>query len=195
MARLASVLAVLAVGAVVVPDMTRASVTATDPWPAAARSTAGTVAARWAATVRPTAQLGAEPPGSCRRLDGRHAACPIAIVVLARDALSRRPWRCSATVLVARAGDGLAGRRTDTRCAPFPAPAAVPDPAAALGTAAALHANGDIACLPASDGRVTCVMRYAKGCIAAASVPLGRPGRGVALGAPVCRVLRTGRGF
>jgi hypothetical protein len=120
---------------------------------------ATTVALRWSASVPATARLDAEPTGRCRRLDGRHAACPIAITVLANDATRQRPWRCSATVRVPRTGDQLAGQRTDTRCTPFPPPPAVPDPAAALGTAFALDANGDIACLPASDGRVTCVMR------------------------------------
>jgi hypothetical protein len=54
--------------------------------------------------------------------------------------MGRRPWRCSATVLVSRTRGRLAGERTNTRCAPFPPPAAVPDPAAALGTAFALDA-------------------------------------------------------
>lgn len=107
--------------------------------------------------------------------------------------MGRRPWRCSATVLVSRTRGRLAGERTNTRCAPFPPPAAVPDPAAALGTAFALDVNGDIACLPANDGRVTCMMRYvaptAERCIGAASVPLRRPARSIALGAPVCRPL------
>jgi hypothetical protein len=159
-------------------------------WPAAARSMAGTVAVRWSAEVPAAARLGAEPPGRCRRSDGRHAACPIAIVVLANDAKGRRPWRCAATVRVARTGDRLAAQRTDTRCTPFPPASMVPDPAAAIGTAVALDANGDVVCLPANDGRVTCVMRYAAPaagrCIAAASVPHGRPARSIALGAPVC---------
>jgi hypothetical protein len=163
---------------------------AADAWPTAARSTARSVALRWSANVPATARLGAEPPARCRRLDGRHAACPIAIAVLARDARGQRPWRCSATVLVSHTRGRLAGERTNTRCAPFPPPSAVPNPAAALGTAFALDANGDIACLPASDGRVTCVMRYAaptaERCIGAASVPLRRPARSNALGAPVC---------
>jgi len=167
---------------------------AADAWPTAARSHARTVALRWSAKVPATARLGAEPPGRCRRLDGRHAACPIAIAILASDGARQRPWRCSATVRVARTGDQLAGQRTDTRCTPFPPPSAVPEPAAALGTAFALDANGDTACLPASDGRVTCVMRYAaptaERCTGAASVPLRRPARSIALGAPVCRALR-----
>jgi hypothetical protein len=164
---------------------------AADAWPTAARSTARTVGLRWSANVPATARLGAEPPGRCRRLDGRHAACPIAIAVLARDRKSRQPWRCSATVLVSRAGERFATERRNTHCTPFPPPSAVPDPAAAVGTAVALEANGDIACLPAGDGRVTCVMRYttptAGHCIAAASVPHRRPARSVAVGAPVCR--------
>jgi hypothetical protein len=162
-------------------------------WPAAARAMAGTVAARWAAGVRASAKLGAEPPGSCRRLDGRHAACPIGIAVLANGPAGRRPWRCSATVLVARAGTGLAGRRMNSRCAPFPSPPAIPDPAAAIGTAVALQANGDIACLPANDARVTCVMTYvarsSERCTAAASVPLRRLPSSVALGPPLCAAL------
>jgi hypothetical protein len=149
------------------------------------------LSSRWAADVRATARLGAEPPGRCRRLDGQHASCAIGIAVLASGAGGRRPWRCSATVLVSRAGDQLAGRRTNTRCALFPPPSAVPEPRAALGTAFALDANGDIACLPASIGRVTCVMSYAaptgERCIGAAPTPLSRPARSVALGAPVCR--------
>jgi hypothetical protein len=174
-----------------VEDANHSQTAAADAWPTVARSLARTVAVRWSANVSATARLGAEPPGRCRRLDGRHAACPIAIAVLARDTTGRRPWRCSATVLVSRTGSGLAGQRTKTRCGRFPPPSAVPDPAAALGTAFALHANGDIACLPASDGRVTCVMRYAaptaERCIGAASIPLRRPARSIALGAPLCR--------
>jgi hypothetical protein len=173
------------------PDATRASHAHAGAWPAGARSMARSVAVHWAANVPATARLGAEPPGSCRRLDGRHAACPIAIAVLASDANGRQPWRCSATVLVSLTGDRLATERKNTRCTPFPRPSAVPDPAAAVGTAVALDANGDIACLPAGDGRMTCVMRYtaptAEHCIAAASVPHRRPARSVALGAPVCR--------
>jgi hypothetical protein len=173
------------------PDATRASHAHAGAWPAGARSMARAVALHWSAHVPVAARLGAEPAGRCRRLDGRHAACPIAIAVLASDAKGRRPWRCSATVLVSRAGDRLATERQNTRCTPFPPPSAMPDPAAAIGTAVALDANGDIACLPAGDGRVTCVMRYtaptAGHCIAAASVPHRRPARSVALGAPVCR--------
>jgi hypothetical protein len=177
-----------------VEDANRSQPAAADAWPTAARSLARTVGLRWSANVPATARLGAEPLGRCRRLDGRHAACPIAIAVLASDATGQRPWRCSATVLVSRTVDRLAGERTNTRCAPFPPPSAVPEPAAALGTAFALDVNGDVACLPASSGRVTCVMRYAaptaERCIGAASVPLGRPARSTALGAPVCRHLR-----
>lgn len=182
------------VGAIAVatamPGATRASQAHADAWPAAARSMARTVAVRWSAEVPAAARLGAEPPGRCRRLDGRHAACPIGIAVLANDGKGHRPWRCSATVRVVRTGDGLAAQRTNTHCTPFPPASAVPDPAAAIGAAVALGANGDIACLPAGDGRVTCVMRYtapaAARCIAAASVPQRRPARSIALGAPVC---------
>jgi hypothetical protein len=186
----------LAVGAtvlaIVTPDATRAA-QADGAWPAGARSMAGTVASHWAANVPATARLGAEPPGHCRRLDSEHAGCRIAIAVLANGDVGRRPWRCSATVMVSRAGDRLAGWRTHTRCTPFPPPSAVPDPAAALGTAVALHANGDIACLPAGSARVTCVMSYAaptgQPCMGAASVPLSRPARSVALAsqAPMSR--------
>jgi hypothetical protein len=194
-------LALLTVGAIALatamPVLARTETPPTDAWPAAARSTARTAALRWSANVPATARLGAEPPGRCRRLDARHAACPIAITVLASDAARRRPWRCSATVRVARTGDRLAGQRTNTRCTPFPRPSAMPDPAAALGTALALDANGDIACLPASNGRVTCVMRYvaptSAHCIGAASVPRGRPARSIALGAPVCGAARVAR--
>jgi hypothetical protein len=160
--------------------------------PAAARASqtdvAHAVALRWSASVPERARLGAEPPSRCRRVDARHAACPIAIVVLARGARGQRPWRCAATVVVSRTGHGLAAKRTNTHCTPFPSPSATPEPAAALGTAVALDANGDVVCLPASDGRMTCVMSYAartsKRCAAAASVPVRRPARSVALGAP-----------
>jgi hypothetical protein len=156
-------------------------------WPETARSMAHAVALRWSADVPATARVGAEPPGGCRRLDRLHVACPIGIVVLANDARGRRPWRCRATVLVSRTNGDLAARRTDTQCAAFPPPSAVPDPAAALGTALALNANGDIACLPATPARTTCVMRYrtptAQHCLGAASVPTTRPARAIALGA------------
>jgi hypothetical protein len=144
-------------------------------WPAAARAEANAAAARWSANVLPTARLGAEQPGRCRQMDAAHAACPIAIVVLARDTAGRRPWRCSATVVVSRAGDRLTSRRTATRCAPFPRPAAV----------------GDLACLPANDSRTTCVMTYVartgERCRRAVSTPPGRPDRAVALYGPTCR--------
>jgi hypothetical protein len=162
--------------------------------PAAARASqvdvAHAVALRWSASVPATARLGAEPPSRCRRLDARHGACPIAIVVLARGARGERPWRCAATVLVSRTHDQkLAAQRSNTHCTRFPRPSATPDPAAALGTAVALNAKGDVACLPASDGRMTCVMRYAAPTserrTAAASIPLGRPARSIALGAPL----------
>jgi hypothetical protein len=165
-------------------------------WPAGARVTAGTVAQRWAANVRADARLGAEPAGHCRRLDNRHAVCPVAIVVLARDVIARRPWRCTAKVLVSRAAGHLAGTRTNSDCVPFPEPERVPDPSTVLGTAFALDANGDVACLPGSGRRMTCVMSYATPtggpCFGAASVPLGRPSGAVALGAPVCRAPRHG---
>lgn len=198
LARAASPLVLLAVGAIslgtVMPDVagaTRASTASADAWPTAARSMAGTVAQRWAANVPATARLGSEPPGRCRRVDGTHATCPIAIAIMARGAADRSPWRCSATVMVWRAGDELTGRRSGTHCTPFPRPAAVPDPRAAIGTAFALSANGDVACLPARDRRVTCVMTYVappgRRCTAAASVPLGRIASSVALGEPLCR--------
>jgi hypothetical protein len=159
-------------------------------WPAVARATAGAVAVSWAASV-PTS-LGAEPAGPCRRLDDRRAVCPIGIALLVNDGAARRPWRCSAKVLVRRAGGRLAARRTATRCAPFPAPAGVPDPAALVGTAVALDATGDIACLPAGGGRTTCVLTYvartAGRCIRAASVRPAKPWHALALGAPTCRV-------
>jgi hypothetical protein len=187
-------------GAILMPEASRAShrhVAAGDrapaavgTWPTVARSVAGGVALRWSANVLATARLGVEPAGRCRRLDGRHAACPIGIAVLVRGAAGPRPWRCSATVVVLRGDGRLGGRRTGTHCVPFPPPAPAPDPAAVLGTALALDANGDVACLPASDRRVTCVMSYAsptgERCTGAASVPRGRPARSVALGAPVC---------
>jgi hypothetical protein len=127
-------------------------------WPAIARSTAGVVAVHWAASVR--SSLGAEPAGPCRRMDARRAVCPIGIALLVNDGAIRLPWRCSAEVLVWRAGGRLEGRRTATRCVPFPRPTSMPDPAAMVGTAVALDAQGDIACLPAGEGRTTCVLSY-----------------------------------
>jgi hypothetical protein len=194
---LARILVPLALAAVALPiaapqatAVTHARVVPAGTWPAAAREMAGTVASRWAANVRASARLGTEPPGSCRRLDGRHAACPIGIAVLANGPAGRRPWRCSATVLVSRAGAELAARRMHTRCTPFPSPPAIPDPAAALGTAVALQAKGDVACLPANDARVTCVMTYVtrpgEHCTAAVSVPLTRLPSSVPLGPPLC---------
>jgi hypothetical protein len=149
------------------------------------------VAQAWAADVRPSARLGAEPAGDCRQMDDRVTACQIAIVVLVRDATGRRPWRCAATALVTRGGGERLARRSGTNCTPFPHPAAVPDPAAALGAAVALNANGDIACLPAGTGRVTCVMTTATRCVGAASIPLRHPSRAVALAAPVCAARRA----
>jgi hypothetical protein len=183
---LCALLAVCTVAlAAALPPITRASSPGT--WPADARSMAGTLALRWSASVPDTARLGAEPPGSCQRLDRRHAACSIAIVILAGDGKATRPWRCAATALVSRGGTA---HRTRTRCTPFPAPSAT-DAFAALGTAYALKANGDTACLPANDGRTTCVMRYrtprSERCIGAASVPRTRPERSFAIGTPVCR--------
>jgi hypothetical protein len=188
-------------GAILMPGVTRAaashvaagdraSVAAVETWPSLARSVADGVALRWSANVLATARLGVEPAGRCRRLDGRHAACPIGIAVLVRGTAGPRPWRCSATVVVLRGDGRLGGRRTETRCVPFPPPSAVPDPAAMLGTAFALDANGDVSCLPASQARVTCVMSYAtptgERCLGAATIPRGRLARSVALGAPVC---------
>src|SRR5262249_52967914 len=103
---------------------------------------------------------------------------------------------CATTVMVSRTNGRVAARRTDSHCAPFPKPAAMPDPRAALGSAHALGAVGDIACLPAGDGRVTCVVTYrgAGGarCIGATSVPLGRFASAVGLGEPLCtRVTRS----
>jgi hypothetical protein len=165
-------------------------------WPAGARMAAATAAQRWAANVRADARLGAEPAGHCRRLDDRHAVCSVAIIVLARDISDRRPWRCTAKVLVSRTAGHVAGRRTNSDCVPFPQPERVPDASTTFGTAYALHANGDVACLPGSGRRMTCVMSYAtrtgNRCFGAASVPLGRPSRAVALDAPVCRAPRHG---
>jgi hypothetical protein len=183
--RAAHALGVAAALSVVLPAAAPAAA-----WPAVARSTAAAVAVHWAATV-PTS-LGAEPAGSCRRLDARRAVCPIGIAVLVNDGTARRPWRCSANVIVRRAGGGLAARRTATHCTPFPSPATVPDPVAMVGTAVALDATGDLACLPAGEGRTTCVLSYvartAERCIRAASVPPAKPADSVALGAPTCRV-------
>jgi hypothetical protein len=67
----------------------------------------------------------------------------------------------------------------------------MPDPAAMVGTAVALDAKGDIACLPAGEGRTTCVLSYvastAQHCIRAASVPLAKPAHSRALGGATCR--------
>jgi hypothetical protein len=160
------------------------------PWPAAARAQAAATAARWSAHVVAAARLGAEPPGRCRHIDADHAGCAIAIAVLARDVNGPRPWRCSATAVVSRAGDRLTSRRTATRCVPFPRPA-LRDGAASFGSAIALGANGDLACLTASSARTTCVMTYrtptGEHCVRAASVPRARPARSVALGEPICR--------
>jgi hypothetical protein len=191
-------LAFAAAGAIVlagvVPGITRASQTANvahGAWPADAHSIARNLALRWSNKVPDTARLGAEPPGTCHRVDGQHAACSIAIVVLVSDGKGQWPWRCSASALISRAGDRLVGRRADTRCLRFPSLSSAPDPGAALGAAYALQANGDTSCLQANGGRTTCVMRYrgpnAKWCVSAASVPRNRPARSIALGAPICR--------
>jgi hypothetical protein len=181
---------VQALGAAIALSILVAAPASAAPWPVAARAEAGAAAARWSTNVLATARLGAEPPGRCRQIDAAHAACPIGIAILARDAAGWRPWRCSATVMVSRAGDRLSSRRTDTRCVPFPRPAP-PDPAASLGAAIALSANGDLACLPANDSRTACVMTYVgrsgERCLRAASIPPGRPARAVALGTPICR--------
>jgi hypothetical protein len=195
--RRGAIVVVVAAAAIVLAGVgsgiTRASQTADaahGAWPADARSMAGNLALRWSANVPDTARLGAEPPGSCTRVDGQHAACSIAIVVLASDGKAQRPWRCSASALIARVGRQLVARRADTRCVPFPSPSSAPAPDAALGTAYALRANGDTSCLPANGGRTTCVMRYrgpkAQWCVGAASVPRKHLVRSVALGAPVC---------
>jgi hypothetical protein len=94
-------------------------------------------------------------------------------------------------------GPGLACERPTRRTAhrhPLRAvseAASVPDPAAMVGTAVALDAKGDIACLPAGEGRTTCVLSYvartAEHCIRAASVPLAKPAHSRALGAATCR--------
>jgi hypothetical protein len=116
--------------------------------------------------------------------------CPIGIALLVHDGATRLPWRCSAKVLVWRAGGRLEGRRTATRCVPFPRPTSMPDPAAMVGTAVALDAKGDIARLPAGEGRTTCVLSYvastAQRCLRAASVPLAKPAHSRALGAATC---------
>jgi hypothetical protein len=146
---------------------------------------------RWMRAVPPASRIAIEQPGPCHRVDRRAAACPIAILVLAHDATGRRPWRCTATVRVSLVRDDAPGRRMGTRCVRFPQPGAAPDPAAALGTAYAVQAAGDVSCLPAGGGRVTCVMRYrtstGQRCLRAASTPAGRPERAIALGAPRCR--------
>jgi hypothetical protein len=182
------VLLLFAVGAIAVAAQARAA--AADAGPQDARATAGTVTLQWLASVPVNARVGAEPVGDCRTLDGGRPACTIGIVVLAHDRDSRRPWRCSATAVVSGVGDELRGRRTNTRCVPFPPFTEVAEPAGQLGTALALHANGDVSCLRAGGRRVTCVMGYrgANGthCIGAVSVPVKRLERSVALGAPRC---------
>jgi hypothetical protein len=63
--------------------------------------------------------------------------------------------------------------------------------AALFGTAFALDAVGDLACLPAGAGRTTCVMSYAattgQRCLRAASVPRAVIARSRALGPAVCQ--------
>jgi hypothetical protein len=183
-------LALLGVWLLLVLPNGAGATTSTDGWAATARATAGTVAQRWSADIPADARLGAEPVNRCSRVDGRHATCHVAIALLASDHSGRRPWRCTTTVMVSRTSGRPATRRTGSRCTPFPKPAAVPDPRAALGTAHALGAVGDLACLPAGSGRVTCVLRYrgpeATQCLGAASVPLHRFAGAVALGEPVC---------
>jgi hypothetical protein len=179
-------LALATVAAVVLPCPAWAT-----EWPATARATAAAVAQDWAADVPIAARLGAEPAGRCRALAARRAACPIAIALLAHDAVGRRPWRCSATVVVSRARRGITARRTGTGCTAFPPRAPETDPAAVFGTAFALDAVGDIACLPAGAGRTTCVMSYlartGERCVRAASVPLAVLARSRALGPAVCQ--------
>jgi hypothetical protein len=185
-------LAALAIAAAT-PSATPVSAHAhpTRAWADDARAMARTTTARWLAGVPAASRIGAEPPGRCRRIDRRVATCSIAVIVLVHDANGRRPWRCAATARVPLAGGGPTGRRIGTRCARFPSPGAVPDPAAALGTAYAVHAAGDVSCLPAGDGRTTCVMRYrtstGQRCMRAASTPAGRPERTIAFGALHCR--------
>jgi hypothetical protein len=179
-------LALATVATVICPCPSSAAV-----WPEAARSTAAAAARGWAAEVPIAARLGAEPAGRCRALDATRAACPIAIALLADDAAGRRPWRCSATVVVSRAARRVTARRTATRCTAFPPRARTTDPAAVFGTAFALDAVGDVACLPATPGRATCVMRYAaptgERCVRAASVPLAVLARSRALGPALCQ--------
>ena len=152
---------------------------------------ARTTTARWLVGVPAASRIGAEPPGLCRRVDRQIAACAIAVVVLVHDANGRRPWRCAATARISLAGDQPSGRRVGTRCARFPSPRTGADPAAALGTAYAVQAAGDVSCLPAGDGRVTCVMSYrtstGQRCMRAATTPAGRPERSIVLGAQRCR--------
>jgi hypothetical protein len=178
-----------ALGVVVALSVVLPAVAPATTWPAIARSTASAVAVHWAASV--PSSLGAEAAGPCRRMEARRAVCPIGIALLVNDGTTRLPWRCSAKVLVWRADGRLEGRRTATRCVPFPRPASMPDPAAMVGTAVALDAKGDIACLPAGEGRTTCVLSYvastAQHCIRAASVPLAKPAHSRALGAATCR--------
>lgn len=182
----ASVLVPLALAAVVAAGPASAA-----EWPAAARPTAAAVAQGWAAGVASAARLGAEPAGGCRALDATRAACPVAIALLAHDGVGSRPWRCAATVVVSRAGGQVSARRTGTRCTAFPPRAPDPDPAAMFGTAFALDAVGDLACLPAGPGRTTCVMSYVaptgQRCLRAASVPLAVVARSRALGPALCQ--------
>ena len=182
----ASVLVALALAAVVLPGPASAA-----EWPAAARPTAAAVAQGWAAVLPTASRLGAEPAGGCRARDATRAACPIAIALLANDGVARRPWRCSATVVVSRAGGLVTARRTGTRCIAFPPRAPDPDPAALFGAAFALDAVGDLACLPAGAGRTTCVMSYTaptgQRCLRAAWVPLAVLGRSRALGPAGCQ--------
>jgi hypothetical protein len=188
-------LAALAAGAIAAVTLSAtpagAHVHSTHAWRDDARAVARATATRWLAAVPATARIGAERPGRCRRVDRKVATCPIAIVVLVHDGDGRRPWRCSATARISLVRDDAAGRRMGTRCVRFPRPGAASDAAAALGTAYAVQAAGDVSCLPTGDGRMTCVMRYrtstGQRCFRAASTPAGHPERALALGAPLCR--------
>ena len=189
------VLAALAAGAIAAftPSTTSAGAHPhpTRTWREDARANARTTTARWLAGVPAASRIAAEPPGSCYLVSRTAAGCPIGIIVLVHGADGRRPWRCTATARVSLRRDEPNGRRFGARCVRFPRPGADSDPAAALGVAYAVRATGDVSCLPAVEGRTTCIMRYrtptGQRCLGAASTPSGRPERAIALGAPQCR--------
>ena len=124
--------AVLAVGAIVLPGVARASQGAAAAASAAARA--------WAADVPATARLGAEPAGRCRRLDARRAACPIAVVELLLISPKDQPLHCPPAVTQVHFHDGRLTYRVVSHYAPWRhtgGPSAIERASRARGTDAA----------------------------------------------------------